>query len=77
LLILLDPVPVDEDELAAACGMFISPAKPLTMPAADNKPRQLFKEGLEESPCLGACDRPLLPMDDLPLDLAGLWVQAA
>lgn len=36
----------DDNDLAAACGMFISPAKPVQATTAGNKPRKLFEEAL-------------------------------
>ena len=67
------PVPAapDADELAAACGMFISPAKTAGAAAAANKPRKLF---VEEA----ARPLPAGKLADLPADLSpALWVQAA
>lgn len=63
----------DADELAAACGMFISPAKPAAAAGAiNNKPRKLFSE--EEAGSAGR--QPLLGGMAAELSPA-LWVQAA
>lgn len=64
------------DELAAACGMFISPAKTTTGAGAgaNNKPRKLFLE--EEAG--RAAGRPALLGGMVPVELSpALWVQAA
>lgn len=59
------------DELAAACGMFISPAKTAGAAAAAHKPRKLFAEE-------AARPVPAGKMADVPADLfPALWVQAA
>ncbi|PRW59962.1 white-brown complex 30 [Chlorella sorokiniana] len=52
----------DADELAAACGMFISPAKTAGAAAAANKPRKLFAEE-------AARPLPAGKLADLPADL--------
>ncbi|KAL4458313.1 hypothetical protein ABPG75_013178 [Micractinium tetrahymenae] len=64
------------DELAAACGMFISPAKPVSAngAGANNKPRKLFLE--EEAGRAGG--HPSLLGGMAPAELSpALWVQAA
>lgn len=63
------PRRADADELAAACGMFVSPAKGGAGGAPVNKPRKLF---LEEEAKAGG-ERPALG-DPLP---PSMWVQAA
>jgi hypothetical protein len=66
----------DADDLAAACGMFISPAKTSHAVAAGNKPRKLFLEDAAKP--VGSLERPALGMGNLPADLSpALWVQAA
>lgn len=77
--------PADADELAAACGMFISPAKAPQGSGATNKPRKLFLEEAEGKPtsrlAAASTGRPSLPdsqLGDLPGGLSpSLWVQAA
>lgn len=76
----LPPFPADADELAAACGMFVSPAKAANAHAAANKPRKLF---LDEEAGKGAeggrpslCD-PQLALLPAELQSPALWVQAA
>lgn len=60
----------DAEELAAACGMFVSPAKNAQGTAPANKPRKLF---LEEEAKAGSAGRPALPAELSP----AMWVQAA
>jgi hypothetical protein len=65
--------PADADELAAACGMFISPAKVGHTSGAANKPRKLF---LEESVGRPTDDRGGL--GDLHAQLSpAMWIPAA
>jgi hypothetical protein len=68
----------DAADLAASCGMFVSPNKQaleLAAHTANNKPRKLF---LEESGKLADGMRPgLAAPGNLPAELASLWMQAA
>lgn len=65
------PCCADGDDLAAACGMFVSPAKGGAGGAPVNKPRKLF---LEEEAAKAGGERPAALGDALP---PALWVQAA